>query len=164
MSVSGAMPRSRSTTMPHRTSPMVLARLLPLLAAVLADPAAAQPAATGSAYDGTWSITLNCPSLESRQGPVQGYEFSFPATIAAGKLVARHGSEGAPSSLAYEGQVADDGTITIRASGVTGPSIYAIGKVAQGTPYTYTLRGRLDASAGTARRIEGRPCTATFSR
>lgn len=150
--------------MPLRTSSVALARLVPLLAAMLATAAGAQPAATGSAYAGAWTITLNCPSLESRQGPVQGYEFSFPATIAAGKLVARHGSEGAPGSLAYEGQVADDGTITIRASGVTGPSIYAIGKVAQGTPYSYTMRGRLDATTGAARRIEGRPCTATFSR
>ena len=150
--------------MQRRLSPAVLARLLPLLAAVLAQPAPAQAAATGSAYDGAWTITLNCPSVDSRQGPVQGYEFAFPATVAAGRLAARHGSEGAPSSLAYEGQVADDGTITIRASGVTGPSTYAIGKVAQGTPYTYTMRGRLDASSGTARRIEGRPCTATFSR
>lgn len=127
--------------------------------ALIAGPA---PAQTG--HDGKWSVTLRCASVDDKRGPVKGYELTFPASVASGRLLAQYGAPGAPNSLVYEGEVSADGALQIKASGVTGPSEYAVGRVAQGTPYTYTLRGKLSDQEGEARRVEGRPCVAAFSR
>lgn len=41
---------------------------------------------------------------------------------------------------------------------------YSVGKVAQGTRYSYTLQGKLVGSGGEAKRKELRPCTATSTK
>ena len=115
-------------------------------------------------YDGKWYVTLRCSSIEDKRGPVKGYELNFPATVTSGKLSAQYGAPGTPNSLTYEGEVSADGVLQIKASGNTGPSANTLGRVAQGTPFTYTLRGKLTDTGGEATRVEGRPCVASFSR
>ena len=115
-------------------------------------------------YDGAWWATLHCPDTTDRQGTVKGYDWAFPVQVDRGRLEGRYGSEGMPSSLHWTGEVAADGTLEIRADGRSGSTDYAVGRVATGSRYTYTMGGHLDAARGQAARREIRPCAATFVR
>lgn len=132
-----------------------------LLATVLlAHGALAAP----SAFDGRWSVMLVCPDTTDKSGLVKGYEYTFPVSIREGAVLGEYGAPGHPASVFYAGQVGDDGTLEIKATGNTGRAEYSFGKVAQGTRYGYTMHGKLEGSSGQATRRELRPCTATFSR
>ncbi len=120
--------------------------------------------AASTSFDGRWSVVLVCPDTTDKSGLVKGYEYDFVVSIREGMVQGEYGAPGHPASVLYAGQVGDDGTLEIRATGNTGRSEYSVGKVPQGTRYAYTLQGRLVGSSGQATRNELRPCTATFAR
>ena len=120
--------------------------------------------AAGNPFDGRWSVVLVCPDTTDKSGLVKGYEYTFAVSIHQGAVQGEYGAPGHPASVSYAGQVSDDGTLEITATGNTGRSEYAVGKVAQGTRYGYTMQGKLVGSSGQATRREVRPCTATFAR
>ena len=134
------------------------------VAACLAASLPADAAGAESPFDGQWSVLLVCPNTTDRNGLVKGYEYTFPVAIHGGAIQGQHGAPGHPASVVYTGQVSDDGTLEINAVGNTGSSGYSVGKVARGTQYGYTMKGRLVASSGQAIRRELRPCTATFTK
>jgi hypothetical protein len=109
-------------------------------------------------------VVLVCPDTTDRNGLIKGYEYTFAVSILEGVLQGEYGAPGHPASVVYTGWVSDGGTLEITATGNTGQSEYAIGKVAQGTRYSYTMQGKLVGSSGQATRRELRPCTATFAR
>lgn len=115
-------------------------------------------------FDGIWAVVLDCPDTQDRNGPVKGYDYRFNVSITDGTLTGTYGKAGAPASVAYTGTVTDDGTLDIVANGNTGQPEYAVARVARGSQYGYTLRGKLTATGGRAARREVRPCTATFVR
>jgi hypothetical protein len=117
-----------------------------------------------SSHDGHWSVSLACADIKGSKGLIKGYDYNFAATINGGKLEGQYGTAGSPASLKYIGYVLEDGSLEIKASGNTGLPEYAVGKVATGTAYTYTMQGRLNQSSGQALRKELRPCIATFTR
>ena len=120
--------------------------------------------AAGSPFDGRWSVVLVCPDTTDKSGLIKGYEYTFAVSILEGILQGEYGAPGHPASVVYTGKVSNDGTLEIAAKGNTGQSEYVIGKVAQGTRYSYTMQGKLVGSGGQATRRELRPCTATFTR
>ncbi|CAN5202497.1 hypothetical protein BH10PSE17_BH10PSE17_08260 [soil metagenome] len=124
----------------------------------------AAPGASASSYDGTWLVVLDCPNVDDSRGFTKGYTFTFPVLVTQGKLEGQYGVDGAPSSVHYSGEISDDGVIEIRARGITGPSEYAVGKVSRGSPYAYTMGGRVEAGHGQAQRREARRCTADFTK
>ena len=128
---------------------------LSLAASVHADP---------GPFDGRWSVTLVCADTTDRNGPVKGYTYTFAVSIDAGALTGQYGTPGQPASVVYTGSVRDDGALEIEAAGNTGHAEYAVGQVARGTRYGYSMRGRLTGATGQATRREVRPCTATFVR
>jgi hypothetical protein len=128
--------------------------------ALLAQGALAAP----NPFDGRWSVVLVCPDTTDKSGLVKGYEYTFAISIREGAVQGEYGAPGHPASVFYAGQVSDDGTLEIKATGNTGRSEYSVGKVAQGTRYGYTMQGKLVGSGGQATRKELRPCTATFAR
>lgn len=132
------------------------------LSLLSATPALSQ--ATAARHDGRWNVRLTCPDTTDARGLVKGYEYGFTVTVAGGRVQGQFGAVGAPNSVAYEGTVADDGSLHIVATGTTGSSAYAVGRVAQGTPYQYTLAGRLSEADGQAVRTQLRPCKAVFTR
>ena len=148
---------TRPPPMNHR--PISATLLLVCSGVCLAEATAAE-----RPYDGRWAVLLVCPDTQDRTGLVKGYQYSFSVSIKDGALQGEYGAPGHPASVAYTGQVGDDGTLEIRATGNTGRSDFSVGKVAQGTQYNYTMQGRLEGSRGQATRRELRPCTATFSR
>jgi hypothetical protein len=125
---------------------------------------AAERSSTAGPYDGEWSVVLVCADTQDRNGLVKGYEYTFHVSIVDGKLHGQYGAEGAPASVVYSGEVGADGMLELRAVGHTGRSDRSVGKVPQGTGYSYTLSGRLEHTHGEASRRELRPCTATFGK
>ena len=115
-------------------------------------------------HDGRWSVFLACPDTKDKSGLVKGYEYTFQAVIDGGRFHGQFGATGKPDSVIYVGTVLEDGTLKIDATGNTGKSDFAVGKVAQGTAYSYKLLGRLSESSGHALRTEVRRCTATLTR
>jgi hypothetical protein len=116
-------------------------------------------------FDGRWSVHLVCPDTKDKNGVlVKGYEYNFSVAIQEGVLLGQHGAPGHPASVTYSGRVSEDGTLEINATGATGKSEFAVGRVPQGTQYGYTLHGKLSDPGGEATRRELRPCTATFGR
>ncbi len=115
-------------------------------------------------FDGRWSVVLVCPDTTDRSGLVKGYEYDFAVVIRDGALNGAYGAPGHPASVVYTGSVTDDGILEIAATGTTRQSEYTVGRVRQGTPYAYTMQGRLEKASGQASRRELRPCTATFAR
>ena len=155
------------TTQPFNVSPM---KTLSFVAAAVLSMgangpcAAAEGSSTGGPYDGEWSVVLVCADTQDRNGLVKGYEYTFHVSIVDGKLHGHYGAEGSPASVVYSGEVGADGALEVRAVGRTGHSDRTVGKVPQGTGYSYTLSGRLEHTHGEASRRELRPCTATFGK
>ncbi|OYU92457.1 MAG: hypothetical protein CFE45_23165 [Burkholderiales bacterium PBB5] len=122
-------------------------------------------AALATRFDGEWFTRLVCEDVRPAQGGlVKGYTYEFKLSILRGVLDGQYGPPGGDGTVRYQGRVAPDGLLTLRADGVTGNADYNVGHVARGTAYRYTLRGRLEATQGSADRVEARPCRASFQR
>jgi hypothetical protein len=135
-----------------------------LLLSLCSTASLAQGSTTAAQFDGRWSVVLTCRDTTDKKGPVKGYEYIFAVSIRDGLVKGEYGAPGHPASVFYSGKVSDDGSLEITATGNTGRSEYSVGKVAQGTPYSYTMQGRLSGATGEATRKEVRPCTAVFAR
>lgn len=113
-------------------------------------------------FDGRWEVTITCPNAADG---ARGYTLRFAARVQDGVFAgAYRGSTTAEGSLDLNGPIALDGTARLAARGLTGDPRMAAGRVAQQTPYAYTLETRFQGDAGTGRRIETRPCEASFRR
>ena len=134
----------------------------PAAAAPLAGEKAARVAATSTTtYDGNWNVTVTCASTSDG---ALGYNLAFVAQVKDGFLRGEYGIEGDASSLRIQGQIQPDGNARFDARGVTGDRRYSVNGVAKGSPYKYTVAATFDASSGTGRRLELRPCDLRFSK
>ena len=122
--------------------------------------APAAPAANPSQFDGTWGVTVDCPT----HGGADGYVFKFFGQVKDGVLLAQHGTEGQPSALTLTGKIQPDGSAAIDARGITKDPRYNIKGQAPGTPYAYRAVARFEGSRGTGNRIDVRPCSLSFAR
>jgi hypothetical protein len=118
-------------------------------------------AAVGPFDDGTWSVSLTCPD---EPGGARHYTYEFSAQVAGGTFRGEHGAPGAPGWLLLEGPIQSDGTAALNAKGLTGQPLQTLYGLAGGTPYAYRMNARFAGGRGTASRVEGRPCTAAFTR
>ncbi len=120
----------------------------------------APAALAGHEFDGTWTTVLSC---ENSHGAL-GYSFEFPATVRDGVLHAEKGTRGQPGWLTLDGTIGADGAATLYASGLVGAAPYAVGDRPAGTAYGYHVAAHFAAASGTGHRVEGRPCTVSFTR
>ena len=126
----------------------------------------AQPAPTelSTTHDGRWSVSLACPDTRDQNGStIKGYTYNFVVQVSGGQLEGE-GKSLPPAFVHFTGKVFADGTLAISANGVSGNPEVTVGKIPRGTPYRYTMKGKLDADRGKAERVELRPCTAEFAR
>jgi hypothetical protein len=132
----------------------------------LAAPCIAQQVETSlsTAHDGRWLVFLNCADTRDRTGGVKGYIYNFAVEIVGGRLEGRFDESVPPAFVHFVGEVLPDGALFIKAGGLSGAPEATVGKVPKGTPYSYTMRGNLEASRGRAERVELRPCTAEFAK
>ena len=123
--------------------------------------AAAQPANDARRFNGTWQVTLACPT--SPQG-VLGFMFVFPATVSDGHLHGQYGTPGWAPSVTYDGTIQPDGRAEITANGLTGDANYNVAQTRKGVAYAYRLVAQFDAARGHGHRTEIRPCDVDFVR
>jgi hypothetical protein len=137
-------------------------RLIPILIATAMLLPSASMATQGASerFDGKWDTTLNCTPFQD----AQGFTWHFVSAVKDGHLVGRFGTEGQPASLRIEGQIADDGTGILHATGRTGMPQYATGNLQRGSNIVYDIRAEFREGRGKGTRLEGRPCTYEFAR
>jgi hypothetical protein len=144
----------RNTPAVLKLSPFLIAALLLLPSASMANEGASER------FDGKWDTTLNCTPFQD----AQGFTWHFESEVKNGHLVGHYGTEGQPASIRIEGQLADDGTGILHATGKTGGPQYVAGNLQRGSNYVYDIRAEFHQGHGKGTRLEGRPCTNEFER
>ena len=113
-------------------------------ASTMLFPQNTKAASTDTAFDGTWSVTLNTHDYKDpNTGQVAlAYVYHFPAEIKMGVL---HG-ENAHPWLEIDGKIGADGTALLHVSALTGPSKYNFQYNGQGTPHSIDSIGFLGSN------------------
>ena len=138
---------------------LCLAAIAVLFAPHAPSPAQAQTAAQH--FDGKWQTTLSC---EPSRGAL-GFSYRFDSVVKEGHFRGLHGTEGQPSYLLVEGDIAPDGSATLYAKGMTGSKEYVPGRDTQpGTDFGYYVKAQFEDRKGTGTRQEGRACSYEFER
>jgi hypothetical protein len=142
----------------HPISP----RLRWLIALALCTAAPAVTIATGdnNRFDGTWDTILSC---ENAAGAL-GYSYKFPSIVKGAVLHAEKGTKGKPGWLQMDGKILPDGSARIYADGLVGAAEAAVGHRPAGTEYGYHIEAKFSGDSGDGKRVEGRPCSVTFTR
>jgi hypothetical protein len=111
-------------------------------------------------FDGSWDTVLSC---ENAAGAL-GYSFKFLSIVKDGTLHGEKGAKGKPGWLQLDGKILADGSAKIYADGLVGASEVAVGRRPVGTEYGYHIQAKFSEESGTGKRVEGRPCSVTFTR
>lgn len=125
-------------------------------------PSTAPSSVSSTAFDGRWAVSLVCDDVRDNGRIAKGYTYNFFSEVKEGQLKAQVGEVGLPSSLSLVGVIRADGIAEINANGLTGNPDTTLGRVSPSTPYSYRMRGTFTQVSGKARRVELRPCEATF--
>jgi uncharacterized caspase-like protein len=109
-------------------------------------------------FDGTWDVTVTCPDL----GKVRGYSRPLSATVADGVLHAEDKDPNKSNWLTIDGTIPPGGKTTLSARGLTGDSSFTVGGGKAGSSYSYSIDAQFEATRGTGKRNELRPCKVDF--
>jgi hypothetical protein len=121
----------------------------------------AQVPADAQHYDGKWQTTVTCEALRG----ALGFSYRFESLVKDGHLRGLRGTEGQPSYLLVEGDIAADGSARLYAKGMTGSKEYVPGRDTQpGTDFGYHVKAQFEEKKGTGTREEGRACSYEFER
>src|ERR1700730_14999856 len=86
-------------------------------------------------FDGTWSVTLVCPT----DNTALGYTYHFSAQVKNGVLHGQRAAPGTPGWVVIDDQIRSDGSATLAARGLTNIPANSAYQVRTGTPYAYTI-------------------------
>jgi hypothetical protein len=111
-------------------------------------------------FDGVWDTVLSCVNSHG----ALGYSFQFPSTVKQGVLHGEKGTRGQPGWLQLDGKILEDGSANLYAAGLVGAAPFAVGQRPAGTEYGYHIDAKFSDAAGKGARVEGRPCTVTFTK
>ena len=111
-------------------------------------------------FDGTWDTILSCTNAYG----ALGYSFEFVSTVKDGVLHGEKGDKGNPGWLQLDGEILADGAANLYVQGLVGAAPFAVGQRPAGSAYGYHLDSKFSGASGKGTRVEGRPCTATFTR
>ena len=95
-------------------------------------------------------------------GKVRGYSRPLTATVTDGVLHAEDKDTNKSNWLTIDGVIPKGGKATLNAKGLTGNSAYAVGGVKPGSVYSYSIDAQFEATHGSGKRNELRPCTVEF--
>ena len=102
-------------------------------------------------FDGTWSVTVQCPA----HGNASAYTRRLVAQVKDGALAGQLGDVGQPNSLSLSGKIQPDGKASLEARGMVGDSRNTVNRLSQGAAYAY----RVDAVFEDARGVGNRRTT-----
>jgi hypothetical protein len=115
--------------------------------------------ATAKNFDGTWQTTWTCANL----GQYPGYSYRFPGEVKNGTYHGLKGVKGQPSSMVLDGKIGSDGSAAFFGEIIVGSSLVGLG-TARGTPSDFHALAQFDRTSGNGKRVEGRPCTVSFTK
>jgi hypothetical protein len=121
---------------------------------------AARSEEVGKHYDGVWTTVLSCGNTNG----ALGYSFKFPSTVRSGELHGEKGTKDNAGWLQIDGKIASDGSAQLYVDGLVGAAQFAVGQRPAGTEYGYHVNAKFSDTSGTGNRVEGRPCTVTFTK
>lgn len=123
---------------------------------------ALSPAALAAGpFDGTWSVTQDCPAAPDG---ARGYQFRFDVTVTDGNLLGHYGIEGRGASETLSGRIEPNGSAKLVAKGLNGKSEHTVGFQQPGSPFSFPVTARFEQKHGSGTRTTGRTCTFTFDR
>ena len=131
-----------------------------LLALAITLTAFALPAAADGRFDGTWETIVSC---ENASGAL-GYSYKFPSIVKDSVLHGEKGTKGKPGWFQLDGKILADGGAKFYADGLVGASEAAVGHIPTGSEYGYHVDAKFSEESGTGKRVEGRPCSVTFTK
>jgi len=111
-------------------------------------------------FDGTWDTILTCPDSHG----ALGFVFHFPSVVKDGLLHGEKGQKDHAGWFQLEGRIQADGSASLLADGLVGAASFAVGQRPAGSAYSFHVTGRFSDASGTGTRVEGRPCSVSFSR
>ena len=110
-------------------------------------------------FDGTWSVTVQCPA----HGNASAYTRRLLAQVKDGSLAAQLGDVGQPNSLSLSGKIQPDGKASLEARGMVGDSRNTVNRLSQGAAYAYRVDAVFEDTRGVGNRTDDvRPCSLTF--
>lgn len=139
---------------------MVSSAASKLLALAISLTAFAVPAAAEGRFDGTWETIVSC---ENASGAL-GYSYKFSSIVKDSVLHGEKGTKGKPGWFQLDGKVQADGSAKFYADGLVGASEAAVGHIPAGSEYGYHVDAKFSEDSGTGKRVEGRPCSVTFTK
>jgi hypothetical protein len=131
-----------------------------LLVTALTATSAARAADAVRKYDGTWDTVLSC----SNSNGALGFSYHFDATVRDGLLHGEKGDKGQPGWFQLDGRIPDDGAASLYGEGLVGAAPFAVGQRPKGTQYGFHIASVFTEKSGTGSRVEGRPCSVTFTK
>jgi hypothetical protein len=111
-------------------------------------------------FDGVWDTVVSCDNTSG----ALGYSFQFPSAVKNSILHGGKGTKGEPGWLQLDGEILSDGSAKIYANGLVGARQVAVGHRPVGAEYGYHIEANFSDATGTGHRVEGRPCTVTFTK
>jgi hypothetical protein len=115
------------------------------------------PGADKTRFDGAWRTTVACATTAG----ARGYTYQFVSQVKDGAWHGERGTEGQPNWLSIDGKIQLDGSAELFAQGVTGDPAFSGVNTSPGSNYSYHILARFDATSGTGKRLEQRPCDFT---
>ena len=158
--------KMKNPIVPHKINPaktVLLFLLLCLPGMAFAQSASPSPQ-PGRSFDGTWSVTLVCPTHKDEHGTALAFMVHFTAQVKDGTIHGEYHTKETPPWLVLDGKINPDGSADLTATGLTGKPAYSLGNVPQGTPFTYHVKTHFEGSGGTGTRIDGRVENFTFDK
>jgi len=103
---------------------------------------------------------MACP----RTNDAAPYFKQFTASVKGAVMHGEFGVAGKPASMALDGTIRLDGSATLDAHGLTGPTQYNIGQAPEGVPFRNVVTAHFDGARGTGTWVTTRTCSFTFNR
>jgi len=111
-------------------------------------------------FDGSWDTILSCTNSNG----ALGYSFEFVSTVKGGVLHGEKGEQGKAGWLTLDGNIQKNGSANLYVQGLVGAAPYAVGQRPAGSAYGYHLDSKFSGESATGTRVEGRPCSAAFTK
>ena len=120
-------------------------------------------ASTDTAFDGTWSVTVNAHEYQNADGSTAlAWVIHFPAEVKNGVLHGEHGTRGAAGWYELDGKMETNGTAILRTNGITSDPEHAERHVHFGTSYEYQVNAHFNGQHGTGKSVGPRIRIFTF--
>ncbi|MBV8414835.1 MAG: CHAT domain-containing protein [Verrucomicrobia bacterium] len=115
-------------------------------------------ASTVTAFDGTWSVTINAQDYKNADGTVAlAWVRYFPAKVKNGILHGEAGARGEANWYELDGKIEANGSAVLHTRGTTGKPAYTVAHVHPNTSYEYQVIAHFDNQHGTGNSVNDPP-------